>query len=349
MRPFYGTRRQSRIPQVVQAQLRKHFHSFVDHERKTVRSIMICSYEREDYRSITEEEERKIRSATDALVMATICPTVVVAVENDNRSMAPPSSDRYDLLLVNLIPGDDYISVRAGSLTIGAYRIGELTFPQPFHLGGSFGYPSETILNGLGAAIALSAQRDDHKRLLRSLEWFRHAHTETHQVSNVSKVVMMATAFEILLDVPDRGVKKQFIAEYLDQNCSFDATIREVRTLPIGGGKTEDHSYSRMAWWAWDFYNLRNTIVHGDEITPDELRYDVPGRPWVTQLMIADIVFYDVVVRQLYRLGLLGDKLRDVVDMWGGDPQVAASFLGLSSIHRALGWSPAIITGDPDA
>ena len=78
-----------------------------------------------------------------------------------------------------------------------------------------------------------------------------------------TQVGLLATAFEVILQVPNRPNKKGWIAEKLDSWCTTSDYIRETRKQKKG----HDQTYSKMAWWAWDFYELRNRIVQDNHVS----------------------------------------------------------------------------------
>lgn len=127
---------------------------------------------------------------------------------------------------------------------------------RPFATGGSLYLPQDDLLKGLGRC--LRRQRTLPTRILRSLEWFRLAHYEAEGVPQFSRVVMMATAFEILLDLPRRDKTRCFVQAINDklQSQQFRSGTRRTRTKKYPG-------LILPAISAGAFYDLRSHIVHG--------------------------------------------------------------------------------------
>ena len=141
--------------------------------------------------------------------------------------------------------------------------------------------------------------------------------------------------------------KKEWVACKLEERCALSDSLKETRT------RDGDRSYSKVACWGWDFYELRNAIAHGDKVEPERLKCSTANRPWLTQLIVADLVFWQCVTCELYALNCMDDtarrarKLADIyktvfpdLDAEPFTAHVAASFLGFSEVHRALGWLP---------
>ena len=89
--------------------------------------------------------------------------------------------------------------------------------------------------------------------------------------------------------------------DQVDAKLRNDESIIETRVY-----KRNPVSYSKAACWAWDFYNLRSKIVHGDEVKPEELCY----KDWVTHNIVADLVFWEFAVRELFENGCIGERAR---------------------------------------
>lgn len=250
----------------------------------------------------------------------------------------------FHLITQNFLPGNNHLAVRAGSCLHGGWEIGEITFPQPWSSGGILGVPDTKLLAGFDKVFEPTFPDDVRERLFRSLEWFRLSHVENDDISPLSKVIMMATAFEILLQVPNVPRKKQWIADEIEKRISTDDFLREKREDPKG----KEQTYSKAAWWIWDFYELRNCIVHGDQIKLERLRYPTPDRDWLTYLLVADIVFWECVQRELFDQECIGDDVRSCARKWDeafpdepkgtSEELLAEWFFGFNDIHRALGW-----------
>jgi hypothetical protein len=327
--------------------LERYFRSYIDYQGQPVPSVTIASHGTVDFRELSKEEASETRAAVDVLLFSTICPVTKAAVCANNKTMGPPSAERYQLLAQNFNLGDDHVAVRAGSVLSGGWKIGKISFPMPWSLGGGFGTPDSDLVTGFSKLFHSTFPLDVKERLLRSLEWFRFAHVESDEISVLSKLVMMATAFEIILDVPaEERDKSGWIAKKVAQRCSSQKSLVEMRKDKKGN----DQSRAKVGWWAWDFYKLRNAIVHGDAVGPERLLYQAPERDWLTQLIVADLVFWELVTRELYEAGSIGQNVRECAAEWNkvfpeqpagaSEKQLARWFLGFDNVHQALGWLP---------
>ena len=319
--------------------LDRYLESYVDNRGESVDTITVCSHGKNNFRTLNDIEFQELRNCTDALVFSVIAPQGKNAVCANNRNFGPPSSDAFELVTQNFNIDNDYVHVRAGSLTSGGWKIGEITFSKPWTMGGSFDNPNEELIDAFSRCFTKGFPKDIRERLFRSLEWFRLAHTESEQISDLSKVVMMATGFEILLKFPQNGKRKYFV-EYMESNISSDDFNRGIRA----NHKGKNFDMSLAACWAWDFYGLRSKIVHGESAPYTELIF----RDWITHLIVSDLVFLECVKRELFKKKCIGSNVYECVEkitkLSVEDEKTAVTevlarwFLGLKQVHQALGW-----------
>lgn len=262
-------------------QLEKLFACYRDSRDQSVRSVTVCSDENADFRETTPDVRDAILKAVDSLIVSIICDRTATAVANDNNSMAPPSSEKYTLLHQRFPIGANEITVCDGYNNVGGLPIDTIKFFQPHSIGGIFCQPCNSLFSRLADLWSQSDNPLMRNRVFRSLEWFRYAHVASDLVSPFARVVMTATAFESLLDIPRVNDKKKEILDRLNEldfKHLLKSENRNHNKKPVNA--------SKLAWWLYDFYDLRNKIVHGNEISPTEL----VGDKW-QHVIIADIVF----------------------------------------------------------
>ena len=154
-------------------------------------------------------------------------------------------------------------------------------------------------------------------------------------------MLFRSTGFEILLEFPKDG-KRRYFTDYVEKNISSDKFLRGTRM----DHKGKIHNMSLASCWAWDFYNLRSKIVHGDSIPNQDLIF----RDWITHLIVSDLVFLECLKRELFRNKCIGDnvyscaekitKSSDEHEKKAVVESLARWFLGFNNVHRKLGWVP---------
>lgn len=342
--PFCAKAEEKIADRAVREHLSRFIRCFVDNVGQPVESVVVCSCGAIDFRPLSETEARNIRAAVDCYIFARITNGTRMGVYGDSRTVAPPTADRYALYARNFRPEDRGLGIRAGSTLTYFTDMEEVRISRPFAMGGSFGGPDQELLQGLSKVFAPEFPADVQERLFWALEWYRLAQTGAEAVTWLSKVVMMATAFEILLKFPRNGKRKHFV-EHMEKEIRTPEFRTDTRTDDSG----KPHTLSLVGCWAWDFYELRSRIVHGDPVAVEEIQY----KDWITHLIVSELVLLECMKRLLYRHGFVGDGLRrraaecakgsvDPVEAFVTASLPGMLGLNLDGVHEALGWIPPL-------
>ena len=340
--PFYA-KAEEKIPDAqIRTDLTRFFETFVDNIGKPVKTVVACSIGDTGFRQFTIEEWQDIIAAVDCLIFAAVATGTKSGVCAKNRSMAPPSADRFDLCARWIWPIRDGVVVKTENST-NIWSHGEYKITQPVSVGGSFMGNYRPFLEGLGRTFNSTFPTHVRQRLFRSLEWFRFAHTESTAVSRLHKVVMMSTAFEIFLEFPNYGKTGHFVRE-------IDGRMRMEDSFLVARKDNKGNKYQvcKAAEWAAQFYDLRSRIVHGDAVTAEDLQY----KDRISHLIVADLVLLELVKRLLFEHRCIGDKVRRRAAEWAENSSdsiedfeqvILPGFLGLDieDVHEALGWIPS--------
>ena len=324
----YPAEAESRITDAkIKSKLDGLFKSFVDLEDKSVNNIVICSYKDDSFHQFTLEEYYELRDAVNILTFSAITSGTVSAVYGYPRKRKDtfliPSSNVFELSTFTV--NDDFITTSGGE-----WPIENIKFRKPLSIGGTIWSLDKGLINCFDKCFNNPA--DEIKRLIQSLEWFRLAHTESNIVSYVSKwisdetfypskIVMMSTAFETLFGLSKSdGNKKRKLSESVENcidNNHPENFIKQARKV---GSKEKEHTCPY--WWAWDFYKLRNKVVHGDKISLSELKY----KDWITYLTVADLVLLKCAKYLLTKYDCcVQDKFKDELEF--------------GKVYKILGWS----------
>jgi|LakMenEpi03Aug12_release.lakeMendotaPanAssembly.Ray.scaffolds.fasta_scaffold31648_6 hypothetical protein len=283
--------------------LKNYSKCYIDKHSQPVETITVVSLkDKNNFEQLSPEEAEELNFARNILCFLCIAEQSRIALNMNNNSVGPPSSDLFDMVYQNFVPGTDDIAVKSGSVTSGGWTLSEIHFQEPWAVGGHFRSINRHVLEAVDKLLKSSNDTDLKNRLLRSTEWFRLAHNEGGVVTPFVKVVMMSTAFEIIFDIPNVRDKAGNFADKVEATIGGNKFKNEERVY----GKNNEKSKTRslVSWWAWDFYKLRNSVVHGDEISGVDLIYT----SWITELIVADMVFYLYVVHLLSQGGYLDTK-----------------------------------------
>ncbi len=162
----------------------------------------------------------------------------------------------------------------------------------------------EAILSNLAALC--SGVGDAANRLFRSLEWLRLAFANYDGLQPPVRIVAMSSAFETLLDLPDREKARCFaeaVNRYLPPN-RLPTTTRILGRSPV--------TDNEVGWWCRGFYDFRSRIVHGEEINAADYR----STRGVEHLRIALSIFEECVCGLLVELGMIQPNQRTIDFFW---------------------------------
>lgn len=119
-----------------------------------------------------------------------------------------------------------------------------------------------------GLANMIDAHDAADARIFEALRWVQYAFMNADGISHVSRVVMMATVFEILFALPWRGKEDSF-ANQLEALLGVGSMGHPQIAKPNALGKPRTNTM--YGWWARDFYSLRSKIVHEGVVSSGDL------------------------------------------------------------------------------
>lgn len=117
----------------------------------------------------------------------------------------------------------------------------------------------------LALANAIDAHNDVDDHIFKALEWVKHSFINAEEAPYESRPVLMATAFEVLFDLPDFKKSDEFANR-------LEALLR-VSGLPVikkPNSFGKDKENTMYGWWARDFYDLRSKVVHGSNVAAQD-------------------------------------------------------------------------------
>lgn len=156
----------------------------------------------------------------------------------------------------------------------------------------------DSLLTSLGKLLE-SSRNAFTRRIFRALTQFNSAYTDYPLGSILADVVTLATAFEILLDIR-KGKRTKELGDKIEELFSKNHHIKEPNT---------DKPWK--VYWIRQCYKLRNNIVHGKKIQPEDLDWE--ANPYAGRhVEIAIYVFRLVLMKLLARNGLHEETEEDM-------------------------------------
>ena len=181
------------------------------------------------------------------------------------------------------------------------YRPGYIQSPREMRI-------ENDLLKALQMGFLNRKARKEFNRILRAMEHFNYSNSHSPSVFLESKIILSCTAYEILLEIGFSGEKKKRIMEKFGQVLGQDKGER--KTIRKKAPKMGPHT--KNEWWIYDYYDLRNAIVHGDKVgyskySSNEMEYQRFGlrkRVKVPHLYISGKYFRKCVINKLEKLNL---------------------------------------------
>lgn len=327
----------------VRERLERHFDSYrsINDSRFP---ITICSYEGKGFHeNLNKQEFNHLRETITALAFASAIEDIEKRIQTKQNHKVPPSMNSFELIPRELnLNSNNYAHISPSVFDLGL-QDGNITFQKPFGARGE-AHTSRKWIKHLNAYLALKTSNRLRNRISRSLEFFRLALAQDDLKDNaqetafLTRTVLLITALESLLNFPTVG-KADFFADYLNQRFSLKNSRKSSRKLRKNKPKFQ---YSLVAWWAYDFYKLRNGIVHGNKVNSEKLSLLKKGF-WFSQMDIASIVFADCLEEIIRERKLIkGNKIRIgkllIDDLEIDDIFELRGQKNWEKHHKVLGW-----------
>ncbi|WP_447969667.1 hypothetical protein [Nitrospira sp. M1] len=337
----------SRVSTADQKYLDTYFKRHLNYDGQPIQHIALLFVGDNPIKQLSEEECRVIRRAVDALIFAAVTTSLKRIVESGNMTGGFPNSERFQLVFQRFNYSDEFVANRSGG-TLHIREKESYHCYAPSDAGSSCYLPNEELLMALGKLLTRPRQAHKKDRIYRALEWFRFAHSGNDQISDLSRVVMMATAFEILLEIGPGSQKRKEMTEKLDTLTRLDNLKK--KTIKFGKKPKQKQKVNVVAAWINIFYNLRNKIVHGDKIKPRQLECPVPNVSCLTQLHVAALVVWESMSWELFSDRLLGHEDRTYaksISRLCGEKHPKETFVrkafavrfGLNEYHTKMCWT----------
>lgn len=332
----------TRLARPAAAFLASYFARYRTNTGSAVRDIALAFLGNDPIADLSVSQRHFLRRAVDALTFASLLPDLLAIVRSQNPSFGVARSERFQLITQLFQTGQTSIGVVSGGI-MQVWGLRQIHFCAPWCVGSGQYRTDEELLKALGCILNGGRGAPLRERLFRALEWFRLAHAGSDDMDDSSRLVMMATAFEVLLEPPNPFQKRSAMGEALTQ-LTHDL---QLKTANITIAKKQ-YTFTAPAVWLDAFYQVRNSIVHGDKVKQKSLRHPLPGRPWLTHLHLADFVMWEIVLWELVAAKLVAKHAAKTAAAFAklGSGRatlslirtITADSLGIDGLHRSLSW-----------
>lgn len=266
-------------------------------QSQPLKDIGVVGIGADDLRAYTPSEMRDIIEFRTVFFLA--CLSSNTLRHGPNAGSWAITAENFSLLVQQFSLESPYIAESSGiiiNITRMGYKIGEVTFPAPSYVPQPLTFDWDAELVGAMAWLRRRHRRA-YRRIVRAAAVFLESYYNTPSLDLAPRVLLQVSAFEILLDLPDKESRKVF-KDSVERLCN-NPKERRYRHKFEAWGKLMSDTRTLKGIWADRFYTLRNALIHGDTVHP--ARYVFRGVQH--QLVIAPLVFVLCVKRLIMELG----------------------------------------------
>jgi hypothetical protein len=198
---------------------------------------------------LTEKHILNIRSIAHILSFSSIFET----------GFGANSSDPFQTIVQSFVQNQEGMTVWTKYYT----RYNLFKILKPLHINSPFlPYKLTNLATSLGNALEARETNIIIKQIFNCLELIFHTITFGEMVTDFHRTLTLLMAFEVLLGFEN---KKKFV-EQIEKYIEDPESVLVKRMVNLPGGKKKEFEKSKTCWWAYDLYNLRNQIIHGEEV-----------------------------------------------------------------------------------
>jgi hypothetical protein len=180
------------------------------------------------------------------------------------------TSDPFQVHIQNFVKNEEGFSVwNKAYMNYNLFKV-----LKPLYVESSFfPFKPTDLSNALAKSLELRDSNNDIKRIFRSLELLYHTITFSDMITEEHRLLTLLMAFEVLLDFKNKHEFVESIQHYITDH----KPIYFEREIFIKRNVKQLIKWPLTCWWAYDLYDLRSEIIHGEVAN---WRYEEYGTIW---------------------------------------------------------------------
>ncbi|HSW37477.1 MAG TPA: hypothetical protein VLG37_03880 [Candidatus Saccharimonadales bacterium] len=246
--------------------------------RQTINDMGIISIGEFDGREFSDAEKALCEEAQRLLFIGAVSYSGVLD-RGANTGHYMFTSENFSMLQQSFELNGERMGIESGYIVRkwdAGYKINEVKFFRPDYT------PTPMMFRGNSKVISdllklRKYQKRLYRRLMRAISIVMQAYFNDTKLSAQARILLMASAYEILFDLPEEGQRKELkdcfnrlFVEPNDIKRRYSSQRRKSARCP-NGYEWEIESIKVM--WADKFYSLRNNIIHGSPIRPQDYNF----------------------------------------------------------------------------
>lgn len=219
-----------------------------------------------DFRNLSIKEIEKVREFQLVLFLASL------AKMPNELGHEQITSDNFITATQNfrLESSINSVAVETGRI-LRKSDMGEIVFHKPHHINSrSYVNIDNQLIKSL---IKLKRENIQlYRRIIRSIESIMNSYYNDDHLSDLSRILEISRAFEILFSLPHNNQRMHFKSKVRDLFSDENNRRRRYKLKRRNSMMWEVDIKHVM--WADRFYSLRNKIIHGDDIKISDYRFE---------------------------------------------------------------------------
>lgn len=298
--PFYNIANKMIEDQNVRKQVESYFSRFFDYKydrikggfeeiSKTITIIFPNKY-RIGVDELTVEQKINIYSISHIISFTTL-------FEN---GMGLTNSDTFKTYIQSFVLGKEGLNIYGKYFT--NYKL--YKFLRPLYISAPIiPFYKTPLCECLSSALNYRNSNPLTSRIFRSLELLFYTVSFEDMVTNENRLISLLMSFEVLLGFTN---KKEFV-EKIEKYIIDEDPILIERNIRLPGNKELAIVKSKTCWWAFDLYDLRSQIVHGEV---PQWKVNDYGSIW-TRIEFAGYIFNRLFKILLKESGIMENSIFD--------------------------------------
>lgn len=244
-----------------------------------IESIAIASIEDKAYlEGVTADTwsviTEPIRMAVNTLFFA--CLEKSLWYQGRSHPSAGCTSDNFQVYYQNVKrDGDgDFFAISGGFChkEINGVACDSTRITTPPHVPSHYSPDSEDALRQALVKVS-NIDTLECRRIIRSISPLYQAfRNSSEDIDYNTRILLLAQAFEILLDLDEKHPRQDFRGK-IDSILGISTEPRRCNYSIITRSKTIKENLTEKQIWAEEFYKLRNKIIHGEEVKPQDYQF----------------------------------------------------------------------------
>lgn len=240
---------------------------------KTIEDVGVVSLSAEQpqkFDELTAEEISAVREIQLLLFLSFVSKNNTVE-RGPNAGSGMATSENFELVFQKFRPREETISFDEGfvvRVSSGGHKIDKAEAHCPRHLLQPIKFSVDNLL--LSELYDLKCNQENlFGRILRATDLLFQSYYNDINVSQNARILLQASCFEVLLQLPDRNQRKVF-TERIAEHTGLCSEKERKFLFESAPGKKKKGSGTLKVIWADKFFTLRNHIIHGERVKREE-------------------------------------------------------------------------------